>query len=83
MCCEELARSADILENLPIVVLSAANRSPRWLAADAALARMSTAGQHRVSTRAGHWIQLDDPSLVVDAVRDIVGRARERDRINQ
>ena len=72
MCCEELAESADSLEKLPIVVLSAANRSPRWLAADAALARMSTAGQHRVSTRAGHWIQLDDPSLVVDAVRDVI-----------
>jgi pimeloyl-ACP methyl ester carboxylesterase len=77
-CCEELARSEDSFGDLPVVVLSAANRAPRWLAADAALAGMSTAGQHRVALRAGHWIQLDDPALVIQAVRDVVGRVRER-----
>lgn len=30
---------------------------------------------HVVAQRSGHWVQLDEPELVVHAVRDIVGRA--------
>jgi pimeloyl-ACP methyl ester carboxylesterase len=79
-CSEEMSRETDMFGNLPVVVLSAARRRPQWLAADAALARGSTQGRHIVSTRAGHWIQLDDPWLVVDAVREVVTLARERGR---
>jgi pimeloyl-ACP methyl ester carboxylesterase len=82
-CAEEISRKADGLVNVPIVVLSAAHRAARWLAADAALARTSPDGRHLVSAHAGHWIQLDDPSLVIDAVRDVVHRARERPRRGQ
>jgi pimeloyl-ACP methyl ester carboxylesterase len=79
-CSEELCRDTDAFGDIPTVVLSASNRSSRWLAADAALARSSTAGSHVISRAAGHWVQLDDPALVITAVRDVVNRARQRSR---
>ena len=65
---EELMRSA----NIPVVVLSAGARDPRWLAADAALAQRSSSGRHIVSPRSGHWIHLDDPDLVISAIHDVI-----------
>jgi pimeloyl-ACP methyl ester carboxylesterase len=76
-CSEQMSKEADTFGDLPLVVLSAANRKPRWLEADIALARTSVRGRHVVSAKAGHWIQLDDPMLVVDAVGDIVKRVRD------
>jgi len=78
LCAEEMSRGADQFADIPLVVVSAANRDARWLAADAALAQSSSAGRHIVAARGGHWIQLDDPSVVVEAVRDVLTRARER-----
>ena len=63
----DVKRRRCVFADLLIVILSAANRRARWLTADAALARSSTRGRHIVSTGAGHWIQFDDPSLVIDA----------------
>jgi pimeloyl-ACP methyl ester carboxylesterase len=77
-CSEEVCRDTDRFGDMPVIVLSAATRRAQWLAADAALAKCSTAGRHIVSPRAGHWIQLDDPDLVVDAIREVVSRVHER-----
>jgi pimeloyl-ACP methyl ester carboxylesterase len=33
---------------------------------------------HRPAMRGGHWIQLDEPELVVDAVRELIATANER-----
>ena len=76
VCSEQLANGTDDFDQLPIAVLSAANRSPRWLEADRVLAHKSLRGRHVVSTKAGHWLQLDDPGLVVEAVRGVVAEAR-------
>lgn len=78
LCAEHLSSEADASGDLPIVTLSAVNRRPRWLTADDVLARSSARGRHIVSTRAGHWIHIDDPSLVIDAIRDVVCQAREQ-----
>jgi pimeloyl-ACP methyl ester carboxylesterase len=75
-CASEMTRSTETLRTLPIVVLSAANRNPHALALDAALARASEKGRHKISAKAGHWMQLDDPTIVVDAVREVVDRSR-------
>jgi pimeloyl-ACP methyl ester carboxylesterase len=80
-CSMELKQTPDV-EHVPVVVLSAADRQTRWLEADAALARSSPLGRHTVSAKAGHWIQLDDPDLVIEAVRDVVSYSRNsRDRL--
>jgi pimeloyl-ACP methyl ester carboxylesterase len=75
-CSAILAQETDAFEDIPVAVLSAGARAPRWLAADAALAEASSNGRHTVSTRSGHWIHLDDPDLVVQAIRDVIVNAR-------
>jgi len=58
--------------NLPITVLSASNVPPEQLEERERLVRRSSRGQHIVAHKSGHWIQLDEPELVVEAVREIL-----------
>jgi len=75
-CCAEVAGGKDAFGDTPVAVLSSGKRDPRWLDADAALARTSSRGSHLISSRSGHWVHLDDPELVVSAIRDVVGMVR-------
>jgi pimeloyl-ACP methyl ester carboxylesterase len=77
-CSADLTRDTDAFGDIPVVVLSAGSRAPQWLAADAALAEASSNGRHVVSPRSGHWIHLDDPELVIQAVRDVITSRRIR-----
>lgn len=70
-CSADLMRGVDAFGDKPVVVLSGGTRAPRWLAADVALAAASSKGRHAVSQKSGHWIHLDDPDLVIDAIRDV------------
>jgi pimeloyl-ACP methyl ester carboxylesterase len=73
------AAEADALvesDNLPVIVLSAANSTPEQLKERAALAHRSSHGRHIVATKSGHWIQLDEPELVVQAVREMAELVR-------
>jgi pimeloyl-ACP methyl ester carboxylesterase len=70
------AREAAALEEpdaVPITVLSAANSTPQQLEERAALARRSPHGRHILAAKSGHWIQLDEPELVIEAIRAMVG----------
>lgn len=58
------------LENVPVTILTGASSRTKWAADD--LARLSTNVTHIVAENSGHWIQLDEPELVVSAVRDLV-----------
>jgi len=73
---------------LPLVVLAhgkpyakiAPLTEDQWAAADRLwrglqedLAKRSPRGQLRVAERSGHFIQLDQPELVIRAVRDVIG----------
>ena len=62
------------LEDLPVVVLSASKRIPEH-EHDAAL---STKGVHIVVPEAGHWLQLDAPDAVVEAVGRVIAEVRAR-----
>ena len=58
---------------LPLVVVSGElNSDAGQLARQQRLAARSTRGRHVVAERSGHWIPLDRPDVVVDAVRSIV-----------
>jgi pimeloyl-ACP methyl ester carboxylesterase len=76
-CCAAVARGADAFGDMPVVVLSAGARSARWQEADARLAHGSSTGRHTISSRSGHWVHLDDPDLVVQAVDEVIRRYRE------
>jgi pimeloyl-ACP methyl ester carboxylesterase len=68
------------LGDRPLVVLTAAHPSPERLREQEEVARLSTRGRQLVAERSGHWIPLDEPELVVEAVRDIVVSVRESRR---
>jgi pimeloyl-ACP methyl ester carboxylesterase len=40
------------------------------------LARLSTRGTHVIAKNSGHFIQLDRPDIVIEAVRKVVDQAR-------
>lgn len=73
------AREAEALGDpamMPITILSAANATPQQLSERDALARRSPHGKHIIAAKSGHWIQLDEPELVVEAVRQMVELTR-------
>lgn len=65
------------LGNLPMVVLSAAGASAEAITEHEHDAALSVCAEHRVVAASGHWVQLDAPDAVVEAIRQIVfpGRA--------
>lgn len=62
----------------PLITLSAGDASPHRLARQDALAAQSPAGTHRLAKRSTHWIQLDEPELIVEAVREVIAIHRRR-----
>ncbi len=60
----------------PLIVLAAANPSPTWQQEQTAVARLSTRGRYRFVTDSGHWIPLDQPQAVIDAIREVVAEVR-------
>jgi pimeloyl-ACP methyl ester carboxylesterase len=64
------------LPNVPLVIISSGDQSPDTIAKHRALARLSSQSRHIIATRSGHWIQFDEPDLVVTAIRDVVDRTR-------
>lgn len=76
-CSADLARDTETFGDTPVVVLSARERNPRWLAADAALAGASSSGRHVVVPHGGHWVHLDHPELVIQAIREVIESTRQ------
>ncbi len=74
---EHLPESAGQLDenrklcDLPLTVLSAATSLPIALEEHERDARLSTCGEHRIIPGAGHWLQLDAPDAVVNAIRRV------------
>jgi pimeloyl-ACP methyl ester carboxylesterase len=64
------------LPDVPLVIVSCGDQSPDTVMKHRQLARLSSQGRHIVATGSGHWIQFDEPELVVTAIRDVVDRAR-------
>jgi pimeloyl-ACP methyl ester carboxylesterase len=62
--------------DIPLVVISSAGSSQQRLRADAALARRSSRGQHILAAESGHWVPLDAPQVVVDAIITTVAESR-------
>lgn len=81
-------RTLGTLGNLPLIVLSHdpdKMRFPRnltepvnreWARMQEELAHLSSNGSHLVVKGSGHDIQIDHPEAVVDAIREVVGKAK-------
>jgi pimeloyl-ACP methyl ester carboxylesterase len=74
----ELTQAGTSLGGLPLVVLTHGEPMPTeaeeaaWQAAQARQASLSTAGRLQVAERSGHGIPLEQPELVLAAVREVV-----------
>jgi pimeloyl-ACP methyl ester carboxylesterase len=79
---EAQVRVAPAFPPVPLIVLSAGGDWPNpamkqgWLTLQAELAQLSPHGQHRIVEQSGHFIQLDHPQLVIEAIRDVVMQVR-------
>jgi hypothetical protein len=47
------------------------------IAAQAALARLFPGARHIINTRSHHYIHLEQPKLVINAIREVVGAVRD------
>lgn len=59
----------------PVAVISAGNTPPEGLVEHRAIAALSARGEHIMAHASGHWIQLDEPDLVIDAILRVVRNA--------
>jgi pimeloyl-ACP methyl ester carboxylesterase len=64
------------LPNVPLVVISSGSQPADVIAKHRALAHRSSGGRHIVATGSGHWIQFDEPELVVKVIRELVETIR-------
>jgi pimeloyl-ACP methyl ester carboxylesterase len=64
----------------PLLVLTAARPSPDRLRDQEEVASLSSRSRHVVAEKSGHWIPLEEPELVVEAVREVVFSVRESQR---
>ena len=61
---------------VPVVVISSRDQPPDQIVAHRLLAETSPSGRHLIAERSGHWVQLDQPDLIVDTIRQFVDSAR-------
>jgi pimeloyl-ACP methyl ester carboxylesterase len=69
---ETLAASAGGYGDLPLVTISSTNPGDYRLRQQEALARLSHRGRHVVASNSSHWIPLDQPQVVIDAILEVL-----------
>lgn len=63
------------LPDVPVCVISAGNSTEAERREREAIVSRVSVGEHIIAERAGHWIQLDEPDLVIDACRRMLRRS--------
>ena len=58
--------------DVPVVVISGGHQPPSEIAAHRRLAAASPRGCHVIAAKSGHWINFDQPEVIVDAVRGLI-----------
>lgn len=61
---------------LPVTVISRGSAPPEEVEAHRRLAGSSANGRHVVASKSAHWIQFDEPALIVSAVEELVDASR-------
>jgi pimeloyl-ACP methyl ester carboxylesterase len=84
---QEIGNAGDF-PPVPLVVVTGGVSPPRWimhsdalqarLAHQRELAKLSPLGEHLIARRSGHFPQLSEPGLVIDALRRVTAAARSR-----
>jgi pimeloyl-ACP methyl ester carboxylesterase len=74
-------QAAPSLGDRPLIVLAAGQnmaQTPYWAAAQRRQAALSSDGRLIIAEGSGHYIQWDQPTLVIDAVRQVIEDVRSR-----
>jgi pimeloyl-ACP methyl ester carboxylesterase len=74
----EQAAALGDLPRIPVTILSAGNSMPPQVAERDAIASRSSRGKHFVVPDSRHWIHLDKPEVVLEAIREMVELVRPR-----
>ena len=61
--------------SIPTTVISSGNQPQEQIDAQRRLAEASLTGRHVLAARSTHWVQFDEPGLIIEAVRAIVDPA--------
>jgi len=63
------------LGDIPLVVITAASQSEPVRAEHARIAALSSRGRQVTASVGGHWVHLDEPEVVVKAIREVMALA--------
>jgi hypothetical protein len=81
-------RDSGTLGDKPLVVLTRSPKTyaknpimrkflePVWQELQRDLSRLSSNSTHKVATKASHFISVDEPQLVTDAIREVIAKGR-------
>ena len=69
--------------DIPVVVISGGNQPLETLTSQRQLAECSAGGRHVVARGSAHWVQFDEPELIVGIVRELVEGVRSRLHVGQ
>jgi pimeloyl-ACP methyl ester carboxylesterase len=69
---------AQLPPHVPVTVISSGDQPPGQIAAQQALAEASNKGRHLVAAKSAHWIQFDEPEVIIQAVRQLIDERRNR-----
>jgi len=79
--CQSAAETLDAGRNgygdLPLVTISSTDPGEHRLRQQESLARLSTRGRHIVASNSGHWIPLEEPQIVIDAIAETLIQVRQ------
>lgn len=74
----QVAATGADFEDKPLIVISAADTPSVRRQEHAATAALSRIGKHLTAERSGHWVMVDRPDVVHDAIRRVVELARRQ-----
>jgi pimeloyl-ACP methyl ester carboxylesterase len=65
---------------VPVTVISSGRQSEARLAEHRSLVETAERGKHVVAQNSGHWVQFDEPEVVVKAIRELIDVERSGER---
>jgi len=69
---EALEASREGFGDVPLITISQTDPGEYRLRQEAALAALSTRGRHRIASNSGHWVPIEEPQIVIDAIRELL-----------
>jgi pimeloyl-ACP methyl ester carboxylesterase len=69
--------SAGSFDRIPVTVISAGDAPSERKQEHMATARLSSRGKHLTADRSGHWVMVDEPDLVLHAIKEAIECGRE------